>query len=128
MTSRASVERPTPGRVGPLEVLAFLSELAVFALLSAAGWNLAEPFWVRLALAVALPVAAIAVWGLWLAPRSAARAPQPLRLVAQLGILAACALLALAAELSPMGWMVPSAAAIVFGVAFLAERRSDGSA
>jgi len=125
---RVNLNGPAAGRIGIVGVLAFLLELAVFALLAATGWNLADALGLRLALAFLLPVAAIAIWGRWFAPRSRLRVPQPRRVIAQLGVFAASGLLAVAADLGPFGWILPSAAGLVFGVGFLSERQSGSPA
>jgi hypothetical protein len=116
------------GRVGVVDVLAFSSELAVFALLAATGWSFADALWLRLTLAFLMPVAVMSIWGRWLAPRSRLRVPQPARVIVQFGIFAASGLLAVMAGLAPWGWILPSAAGLVFGVGALLERRSGRSA
>lgn len=57
----------------------FLLEIAALVALSVFGWRAADPFVLRLALALALPLAAAAVWGTFVAPRATRRLPDPLR-------------------------------------------------
>ena len=115
--------------VGVLDVLAFCCELAVFGLLAVSGWHLADSTGadgtgLRLALAVLLPMVAMVAWGLLLAPRSARRLAQPLRLGAALAVFAATAAVAGAAGLGPVAQVVPIAAALVFGADLVAGRRA----
>ena len=60
-----------PMGIGTWAVLVFVCELAMLAGLAVAGWRLAPDGLARYGLAVALPVAAAVIWGLWLAPRAA---------------------------------------------------------
>ena len=126
--SRSGAAGATGESVGLVDLLAFLSELAVFALLAVSGWHLVGTPWLRLVLAVLLPVAAVGGWGLWLAPRSRRRLPQPVRVVAQLGVFAASGVLAVAAGLAPLAWLVPLVASIVFAAVFAAERQPGSTA
>ena len=71
----------------------FLLELAAFASLAVWGWHAGSGF-AAVVLAVLLPTAAIAVWGLWCAPRAPRRLPTTWRAALEVGIflLAAAAL------------------------------------
>jgi Protein of unknown function (DUF2568) len=60
-------------RVGPLEVLAFGCELAMLAAFAVTGWGWASTTPVRVVLALALPSAVAAFWGVLLAPASRRR-------------------------------------------------------
>ncbi len=66
--------------------LKFLLELAAFASLALWGWR-AGPASSRAVTAIALPAAAIVVWGLFAAPRSARRLPTRWRAPLELAIL-----------------------------------------
>lgn len=66
--------RPT----GPLDLVAFACELAMFALLAMTGHDLAG-----IVGAVALPAIAIAIWSVWIAPNSGRRLRNPVRLLVQ---------------------------------------------
>ncbi|WP_251152575.1 YrdB family protein [Cellulosimicrobium sp. Marseille-Q4280] len=106
-TDDAEPGAPRVQHVGPTDVLAFLCEIALVVLLAVAGWRLgtstglASPLPVLLGvlLALALPAAAIAVWGRWLAPRAARRLSQPWRLDAHIAVFVASGLVVAAAGL-----------------------------
>ncbi|GAB2920022.1 hypothetical protein GCM10027280_03880 [Micromonospora polyrhachis] len=61
--------------------LRFLLELAALAALAYGGWQAPAPIWVRLFLSVLLPLAAVAIWGRWVAPKGRKVLPDPLRLI-----------------------------------------------
>ena len=84
----------------------FLLELGLLGALAAGGWALAGGGVLGVVLAVAAAVAGAAVWGVWIAPRSPRRLPDPARLALEVAlfVLGGVAL-----------WAVASAAA---GVAF----------
>jgi hypothetical protein len=58
----------------------FALELCALAALAAWGWQLADSVWAQLLCAVAAPAVAAAAWGTWVAPKAAARLPDPWRL------------------------------------------------
>lgn len=63
--------------------LRFLVELLALAAFAIGGWSLATgPL--RFVLAIALPVIAAIVWGLWMAPKSSRRLHDPTRLVVEI--------------------------------------------
>jgi hypothetical protein len=62
-------------------LLRFVLELGALAALAYAGWQTPASFWVRLLVAIALPLAAAVVWGQWVAPKARRPIPDPLRLV-----------------------------------------------
>lgn len=53
--------------------LAFAIEVAMLLGLALAGWAVGSPQWLRLALAIGLPVVAIGLWALWAAPKAGKR-------------------------------------------------------
>jgi len=63
----------------------FLSEIG--ALVGFTVWGFSESGW----LGVIPPIVAAAIWGRWMAPRSAARLPDPRRLLAEIIFFAAAA-------------------------------------
>lgn len=58
----------------------FALELCALAALAAWGWQLSDLTWLRILLAVVVPLVAAAAWGAWVAPRAARRLPDPARL------------------------------------------------
>ncbi|AEA24647.1 YrdB family protein [Pseudonocardia benzenivorans] len=82
--------------------LKFLLELCAFVALGYAGARLFDGAGAVVA-AVLLPAAAIAVWALWCAPRSARRLPTPARIPVELGVFALAAVL-----LGVTGALVPA--------------------
>lgn len=62
--------------------LRFLVELLALVAFAIGGWSLA-PGPPRFVLAIALPVIAAIVWGLWMAPKSSRRLHDPVRLVVE---------------------------------------------
>jgi len=70
------------------DVVAFLVELAVLALLALAGARAEAPTALRVVLAVALPLIAAALWGLFAAPRATIRSV-PLQLATKVLVLGA---------------------------------------
>jgi hypothetical protein len=80
-------DRPQLG-VNANDVVAFVVELGMLALLAVAGWQVDAPTLVRLVLAVALPLAAVILWGLFAAPRARVES-EPLRLATKVLVLGA---------------------------------------
>jgi Protein of unknown function (DUF2568) len=85
-----------------------LTELGLVAVLAWAGARASLPLAGRIVLAVAAPVLAMIIWGLWLAPRARRRLRDPLRLTVELVLFAVAA-----AALAVTG---PVVAALVFAV------------
>lgn len=71
------------GAAGANAVLAFLLELALLAAMVTLGVRLDVPVVAKVLLAILLPAAVIAVWGLWVAPRAPRRMPVRPRFVLQ---------------------------------------------
>jgi uncharacterized protein DUF2568 len=97
----------SPGQ-SVLLTVRFLTELALVAVLAWAGAGASLPLAGRIVLAVAAPVLAMIIWGLWLAPRARRRLRDPLRLTVELVLFAVAA-----AALAVTG---PVVAALVFAV------------
>ena len=91
-------------RVGPLEAAVFLDELALLAVLGAAGAGLGGSSVTSTLLAILLPLAAAILWGRWLAPRAQRRLAHPARLAAKLALTAVAS--ALLAASGPVWWAV----------------------
>jgi hypothetical protein len=92
-------------------LLKFLLELSAFAALGYTGARLFDGPVAVLA-AVLLPVVAIAVWGLWCAPRPGRRLPTPARIPVELGVFA-CAAVGLALVGPPVLAIVVAAVMVV---------------
>ncbi|MFG1784269.1 YrdB family protein [Rhodococcus oryzae] len=109
-------ERPQE-KVGPLELIAFLCELAMLVLLAMAGIAMMDSLLGRVLVAIALPAAAAGIWSVWMAPTSRRRLPNPSRLYAQVALFAVVGLIIGSA----LGWLVGAAFFVVSAVVF-AER------
>jgi Protein of unknown function (DUF2568) len=99
-------ERSAPARPATAwNVLALGCELALLVALAVAGWRGADALLPRIGLAVLLPAFAITVWGMWTAPRSAARLGARGRLLVQIALfaLAAAALSAVGLSWEALG-------------------------
>lgn len=77
---------PAPGAMNVNDVLAFLVELAVLALLAVAGSRYDGSPVVATVLAVSLPLVAVVLWGTFAAPRARVQ-NEPLRLLVKLVVL-----------------------------------------
>ena len=108
-----------PPRVGVLGVLAFVVELAMLALLAVTGWRLGTTTWTSVLLVLVLGVVAVAIWGRWMAPRSARRLVGPARAALATALFVGTAALAVIAGISQ--WI--ALAFVVVGCAvFVATR------
>jgi hypothetical protein len=79
---------PSASDVNVNDFVALIVEIAVLALLAAAGWQADASTLVRIVLAVGLPVIAAVLWGLFAAPRARISSP-PLRLATKVLVLGA---------------------------------------
>ena len=61
--------------------LRFGLELCALVALAYGGWHAPGPVWLRVLLAVVLPLLAAVVWGQWVAPKARRPIPDPQRLV-----------------------------------------------
>jgi hypothetical protein len=61
--------------------LRFVLELCALAALAYGGWQAPGLLWLRIVLAVVLPLTAAVVWGRWVAPKASRPLPDPLRLI-----------------------------------------------
>ena len=104
---------------GVVEVLVFLVELVLLAVLAVAGARLGSGALAPV-LAVALPVAAATIWARYLAPRASGRLRNPARLLVKLALVVLAA--GLLASSGAPGW---AGAFLVVGVVLFAagERR-----
>jgi len=106
-------------------VLRFLVELATYAALGYWGASVPAPWAVRVALAVATPAAAVAVWTQLLAPRATHRLREPGALVSEVVICVGAAV-ALAVSASPTLGAVLGATAIANAVVVRVFARRQG--
>ena len=79
---------PSASDVNVNDFVALIVEIATLALLAAAGWQADASTFVRIVLAVGLPVIAAVLWGLFAAPR-ARISSAPLRLATKVLVLGA---------------------------------------
>ena len=61
--------------------LRFGLEICALAALAYGGWHAPGPIWLRILLAVALPLLAAVAWGRWVAPKASHPIPDPQRLI-----------------------------------------------
>ena len=106
-------------RIGVVSTLSFLCELALLGLLALAGTRLGGSTATEIVAAVGLPLAAAAVWSVWMAPTSDRRLADPGRLIAQIVLFDASGALLAATGLWPLGL----AFALVASAIFAATRR-----
>lgn len=106
-------ERPQE-KVGPLELIAFLCELAMLVLLAMTGVAATDSLLGRVLAAVALPAAAAGIWSVWMAPTSRRRLANPSRLYAQVTLFA---VVGTTVGLF-LGWLVGAAFFVVSAVVF----------
>ncbi|MFC7448580.1 DUF2568 domain-containing protein [Rhodococcus daqingensis] len=113
-------ERPQE-KVGPLELTAFLCELAMLGLLVLAGIAVMDSLLGRVLVAIALPAAAAWIWSVWMAPTSRRRLTNPSRLYAQVVLFAVVGLIVGWA----LGWLVGVAFFVVSAGVFAERYRRE---
>lgn len=64
--------------------ISFFIELAMLVALGIGVYHLCNDKWVQIMLAIALPLIAVVIWGIWAAPKSMSRLPQPLLTILKL--------------------------------------------
>ena len=92
-------DQPDWQRPTAVEIAVFFNEPLLLAVLALAGARLGGNVALRVAAAIALPVAAAALWGRWLALRTSGRLALPARLAAKIALFAAASALLAAAGL-----------------------------
>jgi MFS family permease len=110
------------GRAAVVLTVRFLSEIA---LIFAAAWGAAShtrSVLVAAILGIAAAVAVVAVWGLWIAPASGRRLPDPVRLVVELVLFAAAS----AGLVAAGDWIAGLVLAVVGGGTAVALRMIGG--
>jgi hypothetical protein len=91
----------------------FLTELAMLAGLAVAGARLGDGIVFKIVDAVLLPLAAAAVWSLFIAPKAGRRLPEPTRFIVEFLLFAATGV-----ALALSGWLVVGIAVAVAGIGF----------
>ncbi len=126
-----SDERARPGPGSALYVLvataAFLSELALLAVLGVAGWHFGGGGLLSLALAVLAPALAVLLWSIWVAPSAAHRLGDPPRLILQIALFVAAAVLAGRAGHPVLGIVVAAVGVVVFSASRLVDGGRDSA-
>ena len=103
---------------GAVLLVRFLTELALLAGLAVAGARLGGGVALAVVDAVLLPVAAAALWGLFIAPRARRRLPEPARFLVEFALFAATGVV-----LVLVGWPVTGIVVAVAGIALAALTR-----
>lgn len=116
----------TPDRAPQLRGIAglvltgrFLTELLLLAGLAVAGARLGDGLAFSIINAVLLPLAAAAVWGLFIAPKASRRLPEPARYLVEFVLFAGAGV-----ALGLSGWLVAGIALAVVGIAFATLTRA----
>lgn len=109
-TERAARSR---GIAGLVLTGRFLTELALLAGLAAAGARLGDGVVFSVVNAILLPLAAAALWALFIAPRARRRLPEPARYLVEFALFGAAGL-ALALSDAPVAGLVLAVAGIGF--------------
>jgi hypothetical protein len=101
-----------------------LTEFALLVILAMVGANATSELAARIALAVLLPLAAAAIWGIGIAPRARRRWPDPWRIGVEIALF-----IAAAAGLAAEGGVVAAVAfaAITIGIAAAVRVVASGS-
>ena len=118
-------ESGTPTQPSLLDLVVFIDELVLLAVLAVAGAALGSGIMASVVLAIGLPLVAVVAWGRWLAPRSSTRLPYPRRLQVKLLLLAVAALLLAIAfsTIVALVFLVVSVAVMTWGE--VADERSS---
>lgn len=106
------------GISGLVLTIRFLTELALLAGLAVAGARLGQNVVFSIIEAVVFPVAAAALWGLFIAPRANRRLPEPLRFIVEFLLFGATGLV-----LALSGLLVAGIVVAVAGIGFAALTR-----
>lgn len=112
---------PTPrlsGIAGVVLTVRFLTELALLGGLALAGTRLGGGLALAIVDAVLLPVAAAAIWGLFIAPKAPRRLPEPARFLVEFALFAVTGVV-----LALVGWVVAGIVLAVVGIGVAALTR-----
>ena len=103
---------------GVVLTVRFLTELALLGGLALAGAQLGSGLALAIVDAVLLPVAAAALWGLFVAPRARRRLPEPARFLLEFALFAVTGVV-----LVLLGWPVTGIVVAVAGIGIAALTR-----
>ncbi|MEU5257598.1 YrdB family protein [Amycolatopsis sp. NPDC021455] len=103
---------------GVVLTVRFLTELALLGGLALAGTQLGSGLALAIVDAVLLPVAAAALWGLFIAPRARRRLPEPARFLLEFALFAVTGVV-----LALLGWLVTGIVVAVAGIGIAALTR-----
>ncbi|WP_290051232.1 YrdB family protein [Amycolatopsis solani] len=106
------------GLAGVVLTVRFLSELALLGGLALAGTQLGSGVALAIVDAVLLPLAAAALWGLFIAPRARRRLPEPARFLVEFALFAGAGVV-----LVLVGWPVSGIALAVVWIGSAALTR-----
>jgi hypothetical protein len=113
-------DRTTPVPIGFWEVLAFGCETAMLLSLGVVGWLGADGVLPRILLMIAMPGLAVAIWAVWMAPRSPRRLKTPWLSIAQIALFALTG--AALATVGHAWWGIAIATISIVDVAALSAR------
>ena len=103
------------GLAGAVLTVRFLTEVALLAGLAIAGTRLGDGVVFKIVDAVLLPLAAAAVWGMFIAPRARRRLAEPARIIVEVALFAGTGLVLLLSGL-PVTGIVIAVAGIGFAI------------
>jgi hypothetical protein len=106
------------GVAGVVLTVRFLTELALLGGLALAGTHLGSGVALAIINAVLLPVAAAAIWGLFIAPRARRRLPEPARFLVEFALFAVTGVV-----LVLVAWVVTGIVLAVVGIGVAALTR-----
>jgi hypothetical protein len=102
----------------------FILELSVLVALFLLGTSLSDTLIVQIVLGVGLPLLAITVWGLLVAPKAARRLPDPARLIVELCVWGTGVLAFVLTGNLFLGILLGTAAVLSIALMFLWEQRA----
>jgi hypothetical protein len=102
----------------------FVLEMAVLVALFLFGVSVSESFIVQLVIGIGLPLLAMVVWGLFVAPKSARRLPDPARLVLESAVFGSGVLAFFLSGNVLLGILLGLAAAVSITLMFMWDQRA----
>jgi hypothetical protein len=104
------------------DVFRFVLELCTLAALGYGGFEIASG-WLAWVLAVALPLAAAVIWGMFIAPKARRPTVDPVRIVLEGGLFGAAGVALVAAGQTTLGTVLWIAAAVHLALTFVLGQR-----